>query len=347
MGGDSAETSLIGTVSIGPRVGSGLLGTVWRGRQEALRRDVAVKFIKPSMVAIGDAVAHARALAQVSHSNVVTIYDVMRLLDPDTGELADCVLMEWLEGETLWKLLARPDRISANRALGLATQLLDGLAAIHRVGLAHGDLHAGNVVLTSEQAKIIDINYFEAGTFSRLTATPKSDHRRADVESLIYLIGRLVRHSDLRSSEFGPQLDAIHLASDLPEIRAALTKLDEKRRIRSSIAPTGAASPAQPKINRHGLSDEQIELLLGARRNEETGILVIRGDAWTVFRAGGEELVKGSPLSRAVTTWSDAVVQLQARGLFKNVYHTGMSDQYALTVDGFKTADQLAAQLGV
>jgi len=140
------------------RHNSGLYGVVWEGRQVRLNRRVAVKVIKPSMVNVANAVDHARSLARVSHENVVTVHQVGQVCDPHSGETVDCVVMEWLDGESLGDRL-NGEKLSVAEALEICTAILEGLSSIHAQGIAHGDLHAGNVLLTPKGIKIIDIGY--------------------------------------------------------------------------------------------------------------------------------------------------------------------------------------------
>lgn len=122
------------------------------------------------MLGARDAIAHAKSLAKISHPNVVTVHYVTQLTDPDTGALADCVVMEWLDGDRLDVRLAGA-RFSFAEALKLCNELLNGLEAIHAQGVAHGDLHCGNVILSQNGTKIIDINYAESESLARLSTT--------------------------------------------------------------------------------------------------------------------------------------------------------------------------------
>ena len=81
---------------------SGLYGVVRKARQISLSRDVAIKIIRSSMVQVADALAHAQALARVKHPNIVTVYQVARVIDPDSTPPVevDAVVMEWVDGES-------------------------------------------------------------------------------------------------------------------------------------------------------------------------------------------------------------------------------------------------------
>jgi serine/threonine-protein kinase len=99
--------------------------------------------------------AEGRALAKVSHPNVVAIYDFGRT---DEGHLY-CV-MEYLAGRPLSALLAERGPLNQVELLPYLEQLCLGLSAVHELGIAHRDLKPSNVVVTDEQPpkiKLVDL----------------------------------------------------------------------------------------------------------------------------------------------------------------------------------------------
>src|ERR1035437_9491173 len=92
----------------------------------------------------------ARAVAQLSHPNILAIYDFGR-----QGETAYAVT-ELLEGETLRQRLEQ-GALPARKAVDLAVQMAEGLAAAHEKGIVHRDLKPGNVFVTGEgRVKLLD-----------------------------------------------------------------------------------------------------------------------------------------------------------------------------------------------
>jgi eukaryotic-like serine/threonine-protein kinase len=130
------------------------MGEVYKARDTRLKRDVAVKVLTERLS--GDTLAlarferEARAVAALSHPNVLALYDYGR-----EGDLTYAV-MELLEGETLQKRLTRGP-LPVSSAVEAAKQIAKGLAAAHEKGIVHRDLKPGNVFLTkADHVKILD-----------------------------------------------------------------------------------------------------------------------------------------------------------------------------------------------
>ena len=136
------------------QIGEGGMGTVYRARDPRLRREVAIKVLSPAVAAQPDLVARfereARAVAALSHRNVVVIHDVG--YEADTHFL----VMELLDGQSLREATAR-GRMPAARAIRYVVQVCDGLAEAHAKGIVHRDLKPGNIILTGAgRAVLVD-----------------------------------------------------------------------------------------------------------------------------------------------------------------------------------------------
>ncbi len=143
----------LGPYEIQSALGAGGMGEVYRARDPRLRRDVAIKVLPQAVAADPSRLRRfeqeARAIAALSHPNVLTIFDVA------IGEPAYLVT-ELLEGETLRALLNRGPLLWS-RTTEIVLQLLDGLAAAHARGIVHRDLKPDNVFLTRDHVvKILD-----------------------------------------------------------------------------------------------------------------------------------------------------------------------------------------------
>jgi len=127
------------------QVGTGASGTVWRGLELADGSEHAVKLLRPEFVADPDAVAALYAtldaVARLAHSGVVAVDDAA------VGEGWFALRSRLLAAENLRTSLARQAAMAPAHAALLIAQLCDTLAAAHAAGLAHGDIHPGNVLL--------------------------------------------------------------------------------------------------------------------------------------------------------------------------------------------------------
>ncbi len=138
---------------LGP-LGAGGMGEVYRARDSRLQREVAIKVLRGLSGGSPDAVARfhreARAVAALSHPNILAIHDI-----GEENGVAYAV-MELLEGETLRDRLVA-SAIPARKAVEYALQMAQGLAAAHDRGIVHRDLKPENVFLTKDGlVKILD-----------------------------------------------------------------------------------------------------------------------------------------------------------------------------------------------
>jgi serine/threonine protein kinase len=178
-------------------LGEGGFGEVWKAEDE-LGRQLAVKLFKPGGEAVSNALDHARALARVTHPNVVRVLYVDRLAHPTTGEDVDCVVMDLLLGETLETFLQR-QRLELPHARVLGLCILDGIKAIHDAGLIHGDLHPDNIIVHNGQATVIDILY--RGTLAALPSGDRIQRVRSDLNSVRLLLSDILYRTNVNPGE--------------------------------------------------------------------------------------------------------------------------------------------------
>ena len=130
------------------------MGEVYRARDPRLGRDVAIKVLPAHLADDEHALARfereARVVAALSHPNILAIHDF------GTDQGVAFAVMELLDGRTLREALAESP-LPWRKAVGIAVQLADGLAAAHAKHVVHRDLKPENIFLTaSGQAKILD-----------------------------------------------------------------------------------------------------------------------------------------------------------------------------------------------
>jgi len=131
------------------------MGEVYKARDTRLGRTVAIKVLPDAVATDAQSRARfereARAISQLTHPHICTLYDVGH------HDGADYIVMEFLEGESLWARLQRAGSgLPLAEALRIAGEIASALDAAHRAGIVHRDLKPGNVVLTQAGAKLLD-----------------------------------------------------------------------------------------------------------------------------------------------------------------------------------------------
>ncbi|MFN7989955.1 MAG: protein kinase [Thermoanaerobaculia bacterium] len=138
---------------LGP-IGAGGMGEVWRARDTKLARDVALKVLPDHLAddprALARFESEAKAVAALSHPHILAIHDFGRI-----GGVS-FVVTELLEGETLRAAL-RNGGLPLRKALDIAAQLADALAAAHEKAIVHRDVKPENVFLARDgRARLLD-----------------------------------------------------------------------------------------------------------------------------------------------------------------------------------------------
>jgi len=142
----------IGQYLVVERLGTGGMGSVYRGVDETLGRDVALKILDTT---IADSAARLRAeasaLARLTHPGIATVYELVE----DDDRLV--MVMELVRGQTLQQILDEVGVFSPRRAADLCMQALAALAHAHAAGVVHRDLKPGNLMITDTGSiKIMD-----------------------------------------------------------------------------------------------------------------------------------------------------------------------------------------------
>ena len=155
--------ALAPSIHLRKRIGRGGMGIVFLGRDESLKRDVAIKVLTPDLA--DDPVTRARfireaeAAAVVSHPNIVNIYHVGVL--PQTE--VPYFVMQYIEGPSMAEAQGRMmPEARVRRVIG---EVASGLAAAHRRGVVHRDIKPGNIVVDGEtgRALLCDFGIAAAG----------------------------------------------------------------------------------------------------------------------------------------------------------------------------------------
>ena len=207
-------------ITIGPYIDKGAYADLYRGTDE-LGREVAIKFIRQSAGDANFAINQAKALARAQHQNIVDVYTIEELPDPETGNSVKAIIMEFLPGQTLSQVLQGPTlRVDEIKSIG--EDILNAIEHIHSRGLAHGDLHTDNIIIEKFHAKIFDILYFDSLAILSSKAVVK---KQSDLAALKVILRSLLTYSELEvgtDAEFNAELSK---ESNLSDIRNAFLKV--------------------------------------------------------------------------------------------------------------------------
>jgi serine/threonine-protein kinase len=179
------------------------MGEVYLAQDTRLGRKVALKRLSGSQLDTPEArhqlLREARAAATLNHPNIAAVYDV---LDVDDESL---IVMEYVEGDTLSKLLRRGP-LAPYQVIEIGIQLADALAEAHAHGIVHRDLKPANILMTSQgKVKILDFGLAKAPPATDASLSASTDGRvvgtpaymapeqmlgyRADQRSDLYSLG--------------------------------------------------------------------------------------------------------------------------------------------------------------
>ena len=148
-------TQQIGRYEILEEIGRGAMGVVFKGRDPLIGRAVAVKTITSGVAESTDLLGRfyreARAAGGLQHPNIVTIYEMA-----ESGG-APFIAMEYLEGESLEKLIARKPALPLGAKIGYVVQACRALEYAHGRGVIHRDVKPANIVVTRDgMVKVVD-----------------------------------------------------------------------------------------------------------------------------------------------------------------------------------------------
>jgi hypothetical protein len=156
----AAVGTRIGPYRLEELIGEGGMGQVFRARDAALGRDVAIKLLPAHLMADPQRrerfAREARLLAALNHPHIAHVYGV------EERDGVRALVMELVDGQTLGDVLASA-RLPVPKALALARQIAQALDAAHDKGIVHRDLKPANIKITSnDDVKVLDFGLAKA-----------------------------------------------------------------------------------------------------------------------------------------------------------------------------------------
>jgi len=154
------ETKQFGRYQVLGELGRGAMGVVYKARDPQIDRLVAVKTIclRGAETEAEEEfrerfLNEAQAAGRLHHPGIVSVFDVGE--DPETQD--PYIVLEYVAGESLHKILAREKKFELPRALQIAEEIAEALHYAHAQGVTHRDIKPGNILITADgHAKIAD-----------------------------------------------------------------------------------------------------------------------------------------------------------------------------------------------
>ena len=216
---DTADLPLpeaLGRYEILAQAGAGCLCVVYRAFDPVLKRELALKVLRPEWsrqpAVRARFLAEARAVSPVSHPHLAEVYDV----GEQDGQAY--VATEWLPGQTLADVLVSGRLVPLRAVLDYGIQLAQALAALHVHGVVHGTLKPAkvHVLKGGRQLKLADAGFTRPAGGSQPPRTPDcrapecQSGRAADVRADLYCAGILLR----QLLALGPTLEQLGASGD-------------------------------------------------------------------------------------------------------------------------------------
>jgi len=262
------------------RIGAGGMSTVYRAVDETLQRSVAVKVMNREVADDSDQLERfrreARAVAQLSHPNVVGVIDA----GEDSGH--PYIVFEFIEGETLKQRVRRLGRLPIPEAVAYAIEIARALGTAHDHHIVHRDVKPQNVLIDAEgTAKVTDFGIARSldqegltddgrvlGTTDYVSPEQALGHSvtgQSDLYSLGVVLYEMLTGELPFSAETQVGVAMKHVREELPDVRS---KRPEASAALAAIVDTATAKHVQDRYadDQELIADLEALLALEAQR---------------------------------------------------------------------------------
>jgi serine/threonine-protein kinase len=347
----SSEPPLDGRYALERRLGGGGMADVYLAEDLILRRQVAIKILKPHLAADDDLVERfrieAQAAAQLNHPNIVTVYD------RGATDWCTYIVMEYVRGETVKQRLRRTGRFNCEDAVRITLSVLAALGAAHARRIVHRDVTAANVLIDEAgRVKVTDFGIARIGAPS-LTKTgtvlgtssyvspEQAQGRPADERSDLYsaavvlyemLTGRLPFSGD---SDVAVALQ--HVAAPPPDLQALAPEVP------GPLAAVVIKALSKRPDDRYQSAAEFAAALRHAQESDSTTVMPVQTEAPPPFAPAAERRVAwpsvvpeqpATALTTASATDEAATVLGVAPGQAEQVWQPDVEPEHTASLQG-------------
>ncbi len=183
----------IGKYRILSSLGSGGFGSVYLAEDTWIDKKVAIKVPHKQHLDFGEMLKEPRLLASMSHPNIVTV------LTAEKQEDVFFIVMEYVPGETLERVIMREGALDVSHALDLTCQICNAVDHAHQAGVLHRDLRPGNMLVS--ESGLLKVTDFGTSRLLEIAAygttvigsppymAPEQFHGKAVFASDVYSVG--------------------------------------------------------------------------------------------------------------------------------------------------------------
>ena len=264
------------------QLGSGGMSLVYEANDILLDRKVAIKMLRPEFVSDEDFINkfrhEAKAVAKITHPNVVSIYDIVE------SENSLYLVMEYIEGKNLKSFIKERGKLTIGEALDIANQVTAGVEVAHKNNIIHCDIKPHNILITdNKQVKVTDFGIARAVTSSTMTITDtimgsahyfspeqaqgKEINTYSDIYSIGVVLYEMISGKVPFTGESPISVALKHIQKEPQELKEIVSKVPEK--VNGLVMKALAKKPEDRYNDASELREEIIDTIKTIETSEE------------------------------------------------------------------------------